>query len=47
MGEVAAVTELRFERWYLALAVPIGLGPKNSEVRVADGHPAREDGLGV
>jgi hypothetical protein len=37
MGKVVAVTELRFERWYLALAVPIGLGPKNSEVRVADG----------
>jgi hypothetical protein len=37
MGKVVAVTELRFERWYLLLSVPIGLGPKNSEVRVADG----------
>lgn len=30
-------TELRFERWLLPLCVPLGLGPKNSEVRVEDG----------
>jgi hypothetical protein len=30
-------TELRYERWYLPLSVPLGLGPKHSEVRVADG----------
>lgn len=30
------MTELRFERWYLLLSVPIGLGPKNSEVSVTD-----------
>jgi hypothetical protein len=34
MGKVAVVTELRFERWYLPLSVPVGLGPKNSELRV-------------
>ena len=38
MGKVIAVqAELRYERWYLALSVPIGLGPKSSEVRVEDG----------
>ena len=38
VGKVIAVpTELRYERWYLALSVPLGLGPKNSEVRVEDG----------
>ncbi|SPM42555.1 hypothetical protein BN1232_03061 [Mycobacterium numidiamassiliense] len=37
LGTVIAVTDLRFERWYLPLSVPIGLGPKNSELRVADG----------
>ena len=38
MGKVIAVhTELRYERWYLALAVPLGLGPKHSEARVEDG----------
>jgi hypothetical protein len=31
-------TELRYERWYLALSVPLGLGPKHSEVRIEDGH---------
>ena len=30
-------TELRFDRWYLPLAVPVGLGPKNSELRVDAG----------
>jgi hypothetical protein len=37
MSKVLVATELRFERLYLLLSVPIGLGPKNSEVRVADG----------
>jgi hypothetical protein len=26
--------ELRFDRWFLPLSVPLGLGPKNSELRV-------------
>jgi len=30
-------TELRFERWYLPLSVPLGLGPKHSELRVEAG----------
>jgi len=29
--------ELRFDRWFLPLSVPLGLGPKNSELRVAAG----------
>lgn len=31
-------TELRFDRWYLPLAVPVGLGPKNSELQVDGGN---------
>ncbi len=31
------LTELRYERWFLPLSVPLGLGPKKSEVRIADG----------
>jgi hypothetical protein len=27
-------TEFRFDRWFLPLLVPLGLGPKNSELRV-------------
>lgn len=30
-------TELRYERWYVLLSTPLGLGPKSSEVRVEDG----------
>ncbi|WP_055402299.1 MULTISPECIES: hypothetical protein [unclassified Mycobacterium] len=30
-------TELRYERWYLPLSVPVGLGPKRSELRVEAG----------
>ncbi|WP_077089256.1 hypothetical protein [Mycobacterium rhizamassiliense] len=30
-------TELRYERWYVLLSTPLGLGPKSSEVRVQDG----------
>ena len=30
-------TDLRYERWFLPFSVPFGLGPKQSEVRVADG----------
>jgi hypothetical protein len=29
-------TELRYERWFLPFAVPLGMGPKHSEVRIAD-----------
>jgi hypothetical protein len=28
-------TTLRFERWYLPLAVAVGLGPERSEIRLA------------
>ena len=31
-------TELRFDRWFLPLSVPLGLGPKNSELRVEAGN---------
>lgn len=31
-------SELRFDRWYLPLSVPLGLGPKNSELRVEAGE---------
>jgi hypothetical protein len=27
-------TELRYERWFLPFSVPLGLGPKQSEVRI-------------
>ena len=30
-------TSLRFERWYLPLSVPLGLGPSNSEIRLDAG----------
>jgi len=30
-------TDLRYERWFLPFSVPFGLGPRQSEVRVADG----------
>ncbi|BBX00570.1 hypothetical protein BST36_01460 [Mycolicibacterium moriokaense] len=29
-------TELRYERWFLPFSVPLGCGPKQSEVRIAD-----------
>ena len=33
-GELAGVeTRLRYERWFLPLSVPLGLGPRHSEVR--------------
>jgi hypothetical protein len=28
---------MRFERWYLPLSVPLGLGPSNSEIRLDAG----------
>jgi hypothetical protein len=31
-------TELRFDRWFLPLSVPLGLGPQNSELRVEAGN---------
>src|SRR6478735_1496801 len=31
-------TELRFDRWFLPLSVPLGLGPKNSDLRVEAGN---------
>ncbi|HTX97078.1 MAG TPA: hypothetical protein VME67_20895 [Mycobacterium sp.] len=30
-------TELRYERWYLPLSIPVGLGPKRSELRIEAG----------
>ena len=30
--------ELRFDRWFLPLSVPLGLGPKNSALRVEAGN---------
>ena len=30
-------TDLRYERWFLPFSVPLGLGPKRSEVRIEDG----------
>jgi hypothetical protein len=30
-------TELRYERWYVLLSTPLGLGPSTSEVRLEDG----------
>lgn len=30
-------TSLRFERWYLPLAIPVGLGPRHSEIRLDAG----------
>jgi hypothetical protein len=29
-------TELRYERWFLPFSVPLGMGPKQSEVRIED-----------
>ena len=38
MGKLAVVeTKLRYERWFLPLSVPLGLGPERSEVRVEAG----------
>jgi hypothetical protein len=38
-GKVSAVqTELRYDRWALPLTVPVGLGPKQSELRVQGGN---------
>ena len=31
-------TELRYERWFLPLSAPLGLGPGQSEVRIEDGN---------
>jgi hypothetical protein len=31
-------TKLRYERWFLPLSVPLGLGPERSEVRVEAGE---------
>ena len=30
-------TDLRYEGWFLPFSVPLGLGPKRSEVRIEDG----------
>ncbi|MGO9382081.1 MAG: hypothetical protein ACLP4W_08285 [Mycobacterium sp.] len=34
---IAVQTKLRYERWFLPLSVPLGLGPGRSEVRVDAG----------
>jgi len=39
LGSLVGVqTTLRYERWFLPLAVPLGLGPAHSEVRVEAGR---------
>jgi hypothetical protein len=30
-------TDLRYERWFLPISVPLGLGPRHSDVRVENG----------
>jgi hypothetical protein len=30
--------ELRYERWFLPLSAPLGLGPKQSDIRIEDGN---------
>jgi hypothetical protein len=30
--------ELRFDRWFLPLSAPLGVGPKNSELRIDGGN---------
>jgi hypothetical protein len=30
--------ELRYERWFLPLSTPLGLGPKQSDIRIEDGN---------
>ncbi|PJE03103.1 MAG: hypothetical protein CK429_33570 [Mycobacterium sp.] len=39
-------TELRYDRWFLPLSVPLGLGPKHSVVRVQDGTLSVKFGWG-
>lgn len=31
-------TKLRYDRWFLPLSVPLGLGPKKSELRIEGGN---------
>lgn len=39
VGRVAPVqTALRYERWFLPVSIPLGLGPRHSEVRVEGGR---------
>jgi hypothetical protein len=33
----AVTTQLRYERWFIPFSVPLGCGPKRSEVRIEDG----------
>ncbi|GAB3032950.1 hypothetical protein [Mycobacterium bourgelatii] len=30
--------QIRFDRWYLAIAAPLGIGPRNSELRIESGR---------
>ena len=39
-------TELRYERWFLPLSAPLGLGPGQSDVRTEDGNLRVEMGWG-
>jgi hypothetical protein len=39
-------TELRYERWFLPLSAPLGLGPGHSDIRIEDGNLRVEMGWG-
>lgn len=38
--------EMRYDRWFLPLSVPLGLGPKRSQVRIQDGTLSVKFGWG-
>jgi hypothetical protein len=38
--------QLRFDRWFLPLSVPVGLGPGNSDLRVENGNLHAKMGWG-
>ena len=39
-------TELRYERWFLPIFAPLGLGPGQSDVRIEDGNLRVQMGWG-
>lgn len=39
-------TELRYERWFLPLSAPLGLGPGHSDIRIEDANLRVEMGWG-
>lgn len=38
--------EMRYDRWFLPLSVPLGMGPKRSQVRIQDGTLSVKFGWG-